>query len=1364
MNQDSSTSSSTSSSSSSSSHLRRRWNKQQAASAAAIFAFFAIALCAFLPVSSASRGSGRAVRADSSRSGRTAAALGETTGELAGAETEAATVDAAGAADANAPAQQEEAAGAAAEGAEACATCHKGVGDPHVRKVGRNGLSCTDCHGGNATATTKEAAHPKPRFPQKWRGAANPEESFTLLNKESLEWIRFVNPSDLRAVDLACGKCHGSIASTVKKSSMTTSAQVFSTGLYNNGAVPSKDALFAENYSPHGHPQAIRTIPPPTAEQTKMKGVLAMLWPLPRFEIGQPLSVSFLRVFERGGGPKSELGNPNREDVPGQPDESFSNRGFGTQASVDPVILGAQKVRLNDPVMSFMGTNNAPGDYRQSGCASCHVLYANDREVANSGPYARYGNRGETMATNPDPSIRKGEPGHPLEHKFTKAIPSSQCITCHVHNGNGFINSYLGYMWWDEQTDGEYLYPKKQYNPSQEFLDKAGRFNPEESAARGLWWDPKFLETVSGLNPQLRKVQFSDYHGHGWMFRRVYKQDRKGNFLDKDNHVVPFDDPNLYDKQGQPGKAVHLKDIHLERGMHCVDCHFKGDVHGNGNVYGDRRGAIQISCEDCHGTVQKRVTLADLKASGPAAEASGGEMNLTARKMPFNAARFVERDGKLYQRSMVEKNDPATGKLKEWEVVQVLDTITPGNAHYNAKSARAKTIQRDNQTWGQVPADETRLAHTDKQMACIACHTSWTTNCWGCHLSARVDVKKPMLHNEGDETQVYPSYNPQVLRSDGYMLGIDGTVEGHKVMPVRSSSAVTVSVQNAQREQVVNHAATISAAGYNGNAFNTHVPHTVRAQETKTCSDCHVSRNGDNNAWMSSVLMLGTNQVNFMGRFMYAAEGKGGLSATLVAESTEPQAVLGSHLHQIAYPDYYAQHLKRNMKLTENYAHRSMQSNQVQMYGEFLLSAGGPNGFIVYDAANVANKGFSQRIVTTNFSSIGQRLYVDTKDATGVAVGSPAPLDRRRNGPGMSEDQRKWLASNEEQPIAPLFGYAYISDRVEGLITVDISTLSDGVNTNNHLQRAATYNPEGRLSGARFIQIVGNYAYILTDRGLAVVRISDPTNPQWVGEVTSPLRSPRALAVQFRYCFVTDADGLKVLDVTDLEHPQPVASASVALRDARGIYLAREYAYVADGADGLAIIDISRPEQPKLDQTFNAGGQMNDTYDVKVGMSYASLTAYVADGKNGMKVIELTNPNTVPGNLGYSPRPAPRLISYYPTKNPAIQVSEGYRRDRGVDESGNQISVFGRRGARPFNFEEQRRMYTLGGKLFTVTDEPEGGPATGSLDKKAPEGWLQSFARLFSAYLGVGWMALFIVCPVAAVRRKKSGDGRRSVD
>jgi hypothetical protein len=1144
---------------------------------------------------------------------------------------------------------------------QGCLTCHTTAKDPHPTP---QSLSCADCHGGNGTATTKEEAHPKPRFDDVFKTAANPTESYTVLNHERHEWIRFFNPSDLRVAPEVCGRCHGGIVRTVAKSSMVNSAQVFSTGLYNNASVPFKDALFAENYTPRGKPQIIRTIPPPTPEETRDKGILAQLLPLPPFEIGQPGSM--FRINERGGGPKSELGNPNREDVPGQPDVAASNRGFGTQANIDPVILGAQKVRLNDPVMSFLGTNDSAGDYRQSGCASCHVIYANDRDEYNSGPYAKFGNRG--LTANDDPTINKRESAHPIKHEFTRQIPSSQCITCHVHNGNGFLNSYLGYMWWDQQTDGEHLYPKVQRDPTPEQIDRDGRFNPEEAASRGLWNDPRFLENVSELNPKLTKAQFSDYHGHGWMFAKVFKRDRKGNFLDTDGRTIPFDDGELWKK------AVHLKDIHLEKGMHCVDCHFAGDAHGTGKIYGDRRAAIEITCQDCHGNASARATLV---TSGPAA----AQRNLASpsRLTPFGPPQFIRRGNTLIQRSMVEDG-------KQWTIPQVAALTEP-------KAVAAHTIQRDGKTWGD--GQSANLAHSDGRLACYSCHSSWTTNCFGCHLAAKVNTKKPMLHNEGTESQVYASYNPEILRTDGFMLGVDGTVMGNRIAPVRSSSSVTLSVQNANRAWVVSQAPTISAAGFTGNAFNTHVPHTVRGRETKQCTDCHVSQNGDNNAWMASLLMLGTNQVNFMSRYIYVAQGDGGFSAVAVTERDQPMAVFGSHLHSIAYPSNFAAHVRGGRRLTEA-VHHGGRANQVQLYGEYLLSASGDDGFRVFDVANVGNKDFAQRIVSAPTRS--QRMQVGTRNATGLAIGSPAPLDLKK----------VVLPVNQEQPIAPIYGYAFISDAVEGLVVVDIKTLSDGIPTNNRLTRSATFNPGGQLTGASSITMTGDYAYITTDNGLAVVSIKDPLNPRMVTRIGAPgLKSPRHVAVQFRYAFVTDADGLKVLDVTLPETPRLVEKAVVPLAQANKLYLARTYAYVAAGSAGLAIIDIERPEQPKLDRTFNGDGAISDARDVKVGMTNVSLFAYVADGKNGLHVVELTAPDTVPGNLGFSPRPNPRLVGNYRGAADAIGISEGYRRDRAVDETGNQIAVFGRRGARPFTLQEAQKLFLRGGKtLWTVTDDP----------------------------------------------------------
>ena len=134
-----------------------------------------------------------------------------------------------------------------------------------------------------------------------------------------------------------------------------------------------------------------------------------------------------------------------------------------------------------------------------------------------------------------------------------------------------------------------------------------------------------------------------------------------------------------------------------------------------------------------------------------------------------------------------------------------------------------------------------------------------------------------------------------------------------------------------------------------------------------------------------------------------------------------------------------------------------------------------------------------------------------------------------------------------------------------------------------------------------------------------------------VAQAVIPLCDARASALQFRYFCVTDADALKVVDVTNPSKPRLVKDAVVPLKEANRIYVARTYAYVAAGSERLAIVDVEKPEHPKLNQKFTAGGQINDVRDIVIGTTNASLFAYIADGKNGLRVLQLTSPDSQPG-------------------------------------------------------------------------------------------------------------------------------------
>jgi hypothetical protein len=80
-------------------------------------------------------------------------------------------------------------------------------------------IGCTDCHGGNASISVgsgtaanspeynsaKEKAHVQPRDASFKNRSALPERTFAKWLKESAEYVKFVNPGDLRVAPETCG-------------------------------------------------------------------------------------------------------------------------------------------------------------------------------------------------------------------------------------------------------------------------------------------------------------------------------------------------------------------------------------------------------------------------------------------------------------------------------------------------------------------------------------------------------------------------------------------------------------------------------------------------------------------------------------------------------------------------------------------------------------------------------------------------------------------------------------------------------------------------------------------------------------------------------------------------------------------------------------------------------------------------------------------------------------------------------------------------------------------------------------------------------------------------------------------------------
>lgn len=215
----------------------------------------------------------------------------------------------------------EPARGRQAGAGETCLTCHFGIEDMHPWEP----LTCTQCHGGNPKAETKEAAHVRPLKPL-------PNDERVLPFEFDSAYLRFKNPSNLRVVDKTCGQCHQAACADLERSLHGTTAGHLSDGMYECGILPKRGSRFG------------------------MRGVQAA--PLEQGESRGPGEVERL------------LALPGFDSK--KPRDAFASH------YADLVPKNCVRCHLYSPGQALRGRLGMDGDYRAEGCAACHVSYADD--------------------------------------------------------------------------------------------------------------------------------------------------------------------------------------------------------------------------------------------------------------------------------------------------------------------------------------------------------------------------------------------------------------------------------------------------------------------------------------------------------------------------------------------------------------------------------------------------------------------------------------------------------------------------------------------------------------------------------------------------------------------------------------------------------------------------------------------------------------------------------------------------------------------------------------------------------------------------------------------------------------------------
>jgi len=321
---------------------------------------------------------------------------------------------------------------------------------------------------------------------------------------------------------------------------------------------------------------------------------------------------------------------------------------------------------------------------------------------------------------------------------------------------------------------------------------------------------------------------------------------------------------------GDDQQQIHKKnyiylqpDLHLSKGMVCQDCHTSGDLHSLGDLSGAIQGAVEIECQDCHGTPTKYpwelpVGYGDeIAGTSPKQGEPRGVSDIVAGYLKKGWV-APPKEGYLIS----GRGNPMPHIVKNGDEIILYSAggkdipLIPLKklAEEDKLSLKAKVAMLQINT------------HIDN-MECYACHATWAPQCYGCHV--KIDYTKLESRTDWVEVARNPYENgltadaissEEVIKIKQYVLG--GKVEEqrsylrwedpplvvngeHRVSPAIPGCQTTVTVIDKNGNiQLLNHIFRIphvegaGAKGQLGIDISPLHPHTIQ-KEARACESCH---------------------------------------------------------------------------------------------------------------------------------------------------------------------------------------------------------------------------------------------------------------------------------------------------------------------------------------------------------------------------------------------------------------------------------------------------------------------------------------------------------------------------------------------
>jgi hypothetical protein len=788
---------------------------------------------------------------------------------------------------------------------ETCKTCHapngydgeNSIENPHPW----NTVQCTQCHGGDGTATNYTYAHvcPPPQIGNRQQQVLDTRAfflSFTYAGVQflpdyecsvqgggtktvrAIEWLNFVNPGDIRSAKegMGCGACHGPGAvdpatgeHLIKGGDVTTyvlrSVMGQATGI-NSGTRHGigVDNKFAERRGNNAN------LDYNTMADFGSTGATNPNYNPADRKVGEVGSLIQAEVYTTTAqfyqnntytadavNNSYNVANLNADNYPNGMNNNIAGDLF--QEVLNQACTGCH--------LQSNYNNGRAGDYRSNGCTACHyesTVSGRSSSADVNISVSRY------EPANPN-NLTPGERSHVRDHRVrniakvpgpanpglttvVQGIDDANCRVCHS-GSDRTVAHYWGF-----------------------------RLDQNQDLTNNNFF-PTNNTVIFTLNANLfgENTNFNNRNINQWIQDEIWQED-----------VV-----TLIGNQGQDETP---DDIHHEKGMGCIDCHSTGATHGRGKIYGRMKLATHeedVLCETCHGTVtmypeHNGVNIVDQggQAISNTYRNNNNEYWLVSKLNGSTHFIPLTRDlvdmtqagpnGKTYPPGSNKYGQPvfnytASAAMGVWESSQDLTNglgpAQPTNANFQMQDGFGHSV-------GYDQADNT--IDGDKGLECYTCHAAWQNNCVGCHLDANYDANaNNFFYSQvtGERIQFNFAANFVYQNPVDFMMGINdrGRItpyQGlHRFMSYADLNNNTSNRMSwSDRNGLGNDPQLRNPLRNNQPALQNQpfTPHAMRGAPTPTkigvrqCSDCHLVNVAASNQW------VGSNFANNYAPFTYA--------------------------------------------------------------------------------------------------------------------------------------------------------------------------------------------------------------------------------------------------------------------------------------------------------------------------------------------------------------------------------------------------------------------------------------------------------------------------------------------------------------